>query len=249
MPEQDSTIERNSLDTFRQVVTSRRSVRVYDGTPVPAEVMEDCLNLALLAPNSSNLQPWEFHWVRTPELKREVVAACLSQPAARTAAELVVCVARTRTWEHGSREMLAHFDREEASGKKISAGARRYYERDTRFLYEQGTFGWRGWIKRLVFFFQGIKKPVAREPVSEHDMQLWATKSSSLACENLMLALRAHGYDSCPMEGFDSRRLRKLLGLAPDAVINMVISAGRRAPHGVYGPQVRFDRARYVIEH
>ena len=42
-----------TMDTnaFIQVVEGRRSVRVYDSTHIPEEVMRECLRLALLAPN------------------------------------------------------------------------------------------------------------------------------------------------------------------------------------------------------
>ena len=65
--------------------------------------MQDCLDLALLAPNSSNLQAWEFFWVKESR-KRSLSKACLSQPAARTAAELVVAVAKTNTWKDHSKK-------------------------------------------------------------------------------------------------------------------------------------------------
>ena len=42
-----------------------------------------------------------------------------------------------------------------------------------------------------------------------------------------MLSLRAYGYDSCPMEGMDSSKIKKLLGLRSPAEISMVISAGK----------------------
>ena len=61
--------------------------------------MKACLELALLAPNSSNLQPWEFYWVRSPEKKQNLVSYCLGQPAAATAQELVVAVARPDYWK------------------------------------------------------------------------------------------------------------------------------------------------------
>ena len=67
-----------------------------------------------------------------------------------------------------------------------------------------------------------------------------------LAAENLMLALRAHGFDSCPMEGFDEVRVRRLLDLPKDAFVVMVLAAGERARDGVYYPRLRFDRARFV---
>ncbi|ENW04259.1 hypothetical protein F934_02304 [Acinetobacter beijerinckii ANC 3835] len=77
---------------FKKVVESRRSVRKFTDKKIPAEVLDDCLDLALLAPNSSNLQPWTFYVVQNPSKKKQVVKACLGQLAAKTAAELIVCV-------------------------------------------------------------------------------------------------------------------------------------------------------------
>ena len=72
-----------SIDAFRQVVYSRRSVRKFDDTPLPEEVIRDCLELAMRAPNSSNLQPWEFHVVQSAEVRRAMVPACFGQNADR----------------------------------------------------------------------------------------------------------------------------------------------------------------------
>ena len=63
-----------------------------------------------------------------------------------------------------------------------------------------------------------------------------------------MLSLRAYGYDSCPMEGMDSARIKKLLGLSSPAEISMVISAGKRAENGVYGKQIRFKSKYFIHE-
>ncbi|MBL0266623.1 MAG: nitroreductase family protein [Leptospiraceae bacterium] len=90
--------------------------------------------------------------------------------------------------------------------------------------------------------------PTPREPVSVNDMKIWAVKSSALACENLMLALRAFGYDSCPMEFHDSSRIKRLLELPSDAMVTMVISAGKRAPNGVYGDRIRLDKINFIKE-
>lgn len=231
---------------FRKLVESRRAVRVFDGTGIPEHVVRDCLDLAMLAPSSSNLQPWEFYWVRSPEKKKKLVEACLSQPAARTAAELIVCVARTATWPENRLRMLAHFDAQPAG--KVPKAARDYYAKLVPFAYTQGPLGIFGFLKSVFLFFKGIAKPTPREPVSEGDMRLWAAKSTALACENLMLAFRAHGYDTCPMEGLDSWRVSSLLGLPSDARIAMVIGAGQRKPEGVYGPRIRFDRRFFVKE-
>ncbi len=87
-----------------------------------------------------------------------------------------------------------------------------------------------------------------RGPAGKADMRVWAHKSTALACENLMLSLRAFGYDSCPMEGMDGIRIRKLLELPRAAEVCMVISAGKRAENGIYGRQIRFDRSLFVFE-
>jgi len=51
--------------------------------------------------------------------------------------------------------------------------------------------------------------------------------------------MAAQGYDTCPMEGFDSKRLKKLLNLPSGAQISMVIGCGIRKHEGVYGKRFR----------
>ena len=51
------------------------------------------------------------------------------------------------------------------------------------------------------------------------------------------------------MEGLDSARVKRILGLPKEALVTMVISAGKRAEGGVYGPRLRFDREHFVHTH
>ena len=51
--------------------------------------------------------------------------------------------------------------------------------------------------------------------------------------------MAAKGYDTCPMEGSDTLRVKKLLGLPFGAEINMIISCGIREEKGVYGERFR----------
>ena len=87
--------------TFDNIIQFRRSNRKFKADqPVPSEIVEKALEHASLAPNSSNMQLWEFHWVRDEEKKKKLVHACLNQSAARTAQELVVIVTRRDKWRH-----------------------------------------------------------------------------------------------------------------------------------------------------
>ena len=100
----------------------------------------------------------------------------------------------------------------------------------------------------LALSFAGLKGPTPREPVTGADLVTWAVKTTALGCENLMLALRAYGYDSCPMEGMDSSHVKKILGLSGGSKVVMVIGAGKRAPNGIYGPQARLPREQFIHE-
>ena len=232
-------------DAFFKVLKSRRSVRNFDQTPIPSDIMNECLDAAMLAPNSSNLQSWEFHWVRNPDKKAQLVHACLSQPTAKTAAELVVFIARTATWPEMRKRMLADFDKRD----NVPKSAKTYYEKLIPIVMTQGPFGVLGPLKKILFFCRGLVTPTPRNPTSLADLKLWATKSAALACENYMLAIRACGFDTCAMEGFDAVRIAKLLKLPGDASVVMVISAGKRGPGGIYAPQHRFERSLFVKEH
>lgn len=230
-----------TLDEFRKVVCTRRSVRRFTDEAVPDYVLDDCLELAMLAPNSSNLQPWEFFVVRTPDLKNRLADACLGQNAAKTAPVLIVVVARTDTWRQHSRMALEQWPEE-----KLPGIVQKYYSKIAPLHYNQGPFGLFGVAKKAAGLFVGLTRPVPRGPYSRNEMKIWATKSTALAAENLMLALRAHGYDSCPMEGFDECRVRRLLKLPKNGLVTMVLAAGKRSEKGVYNRQYRFDKEEFV---
>jgi nitroreductase len=231
-------------EEFTELVKSRRSCRVYTDEPIPEEVMQKCLDLALLAPNSSNLQPWEFYWVKSKEKREKLNHYCLDQATARTAPEMIVAVARRDTWKRSRQLMLKAFS--EQKEIKVADSAISYYDKLVPLAYSQGPLGSFGMMKRIALSFMSISKPTPRQPKSISDMRVWANKSTALACENLMLAFRAHGYDTCPIEGLDQRRVRRLLELPYKAEVCMAISVGKRADTGIYGPRVRFDRDLFV---
>ena len=232
------------VEEFRKVVMSRRSVRRFDDTPIPDAVLQDCLDMALLAPNSSNLQPWEFHVIKTPALKKELAVACLNQNAARTAQELVVIVARLETWKEHCDMMLENWPEE-----TVPRVVQSYYGRLAKVYYNQGPLNILGIGKRALAAVTGLKRAVPRGPFTHADMKVWAAKTVALGAENFMLAMRAHGFDTCPMEGFDARRVNKMLKLPPDAFVVMVVGCGKRAPDGVYHARIRFARERFIKTH
>ena len=57
---------------FRDDLRRRRTVRHYSDEPVPARVIELCIEAAGSAPSGANRQPWHFAVVRDPAVKRRI---------------------------------------------------------------------------------------------------------------------------------------------------------------------------------
>lgn len=55
---------------LRELMSSRRSVRGYLPDPVPADVIAEIIETAILAPSSMNTQPWHFYVVTGEPLDR-----------------------------------------------------------------------------------------------------------------------------------------------------------------------------------
>ncbi len=229
---------------FFEAVKARRSVRIFKPVAVPDAVIEKAIDAALIAPNSSNMQTWEFYRVKTEEVKAKLVKACFSQPAAATAAELVVVVCRLDTWKRNQQLMIDHLLKLGEKGKSGLA----YYRKVVPVVYTLGPLGILGPLKCLAFAIMGWFRPSPRVPSSRQQLFTLLHKSTALACENLMLSIAAQGYASCPMEGFDELRVKKLLGLGRDAQICMIIGIGEGDEKGIYGPQLRFDRQLFVFK-
>lgn len=232
----------NESEAFNRIIEHRRSVRSYTAEKVPQEIMEEVLQWGLLAPTSSNLQCWEFYWLKDPSKKAKLVEALFSQPAAKTAQELIVAVAKLNTWKRTRLEMLEHFK----TKPNMPAPAINYYKKLVPMVYTQGPLSFFGFFKRIIASYIGVFRPIIREPYSRSDMKIWATKTTALACQNIMMGFAAHGFDTCPMEGYDSKRIKKILNLGRDSHIVMAISVGKRDEKGVYGERIRMPKEHFI---
>jgi nitroreductase len=109
-----------------------------------------------------------------------------------------------------------------------------------KWFFIQGWFGVLGILKWIALRMVNLSRIIGMPPVSRQGLFQWATKSTSLAGENLMIAAEALGLNTCPMEGFDGRRLSKFLGLSSRYhEIVMVIAIGKKSDADVVEPQWR----------
>jgi nitroreductase len=229
--------------TVEEAIHYRRSVRIYDPEKnIDTAIVKKCIQQASLAPNSSNMQLWEFYHITSKETIQKIAPLCFNQNAARTAQELVVFVTRKDLWRKRMKSNLKMIDAifppkpksEQTSREKVS---RNYYGKLIPFAYAD-FFGLFGLLKYLMILVIGLFKPIFRE-VRNSDMRIVAHKTCALAAENFMLSMAAESYDTCPMEGSDTWRVKKVLNLPRGAEINMIVSCGIRKPEGVYGDRFR----------
>ncbi len=230
---------------LQEVLEFRRSVRVYDeAQKIDTQVVKKCLELSTLAPSSSNMQLYEFYHVTHPETLEKLSVACFDQAAASTAQELVVFVVRQDLYKKRSKAVL-QFEKEnirrnspaERQEKRIK-DRELYYGKIMPFLYAR-FFGILGFFRKLIAVPVSFFRPMMLQ-VSENDARIVAHKSCGLAAQTFMVAMANEEYDTCPMEGFDSKRVKNILNLPSGSEINMIISCGKRKGNeGIWGERFR----------
>tara|TARA_X000000950_G_C13788884_1_gene608479 strand:- start:338 stop:1063 length:726 start_codon:yes stop_codon:yes gene_type:complete len=230
------------INDFNEVIKSRRSVRDFLNKNINILTVKKCIKNATLAPNSSNLQLWEFYHVINSELKVNISKACFNQPAAKTANQFVIIVTRKDLWK-SRRDFNLNFilnkfkDLDDKKSIRKKKNAINYYKLLIPTLY--GNFlRITGFLKYINVSMIGFFRPMYRE-VTSSDLRVVVHKSAALAAQNFMLSMSSSGYDTCPMEGFDSVRVKKILNLPSSAEINMIIGCGIRSEKGVYSEQFR----------
>lgn len=230
---------------LEEALNYRRAVRNYDPTQkLDPEKVKECLKLATLAPSSSNMQLYEFYHITSPEIIKKMAVASLGQSAVGTADELVVFVTRQDLYRERAKAVL-DFERGnimrnsplERQKKRIS-DREMYYGKAMPFLYSR-FFRLIGFFRKTIGVVLSLFRPMVTN-LSESDMRVVVHKSCALAVQTFMIAMAEKGYDTCPLEGFDERRVKKILHLPAGAEINMIISCGiRNGNAGIWGERFR----------
>ncbi|MDM5333071.1 nitroreductase family protein [Ureibacillus composti] len=130
-------------EAFLDVIQERRSVRTYDPTvKISREEMSEILKLATLAPSSSNLQPWRFLVIDTPELKEKLLPIANNQQQVVEASAVIAVLGDVKSYEKA----------EKIYGQAVEAG----------FMPEETASSF---IERTVGMYSSLPSEVARQIV------------------------------------------------------------------------------------
>ncbi len=217
-------METDDLKAFLELAKSRRSVRDFaDQGVLPAGVIEQLLEAARWAPSGYNLQPVHFVVVTDPDQKAALRQACMDQRQVSDASAAVVFV--------GDRDVVKHhFDG--VLSMDLEAGAvNSEYERLLRryvpLAFSTGPAGlgwlWKATLAPLMGWFAAVPSMPAVH------RRYWLAKQVGLSAMNFMLAAQAGGLATCPMEGFDTRGVRRVLGLPRGMEPMLVVPVGYAA--------------------
>ncbi len=235
---------------FQAIVERRRSNRKFESdTQVPDDVIKRSLERAILSPNSSNMQLWEFYIVKSEEKKKKFISYCLDQSAAKTAQQFIVFVTRQDLWPKRAQWNMERI-KEGLDGEPKNIMQKRgldYYGKLMPIAYFNDWFGIAGFLRWLLTSIVGLFRPMMRMG-GKADQRVVLHKSCGLAAQTFMLSIAAEGFDSCPLEGFDELRVKRELSLPWHAEINMIIAVGKGSEQGIWGKRSRVPYNEVVFE-
>lgn len=192
-------------------ITSRRSIRGFLPTPVPREEIEAILAVASRAPSGTNTQPWRVH-VLTGDARARLSAAILAIHA-----EPAEAAKHAEEWDYYPREWVPPYvDRRRKVGWDLY-GLLGIGKADRARMHAQHG--------RNYAFFDA---PVGLVFTIDRIMRQGSFLDYGMFLENVMVAARARGLDTCPQAAFMQyhRVIAEHLALRPDEMVVCGMSLG-----------------------
>jgi len=193
-------------------ITSRRSIRAFLPEPVPRATIEDILRVASRAPSGTNAQPWNVH--------------VLTGAALRRLSDAILAVYRDPAQLANQKEEYSYYPEkwvEPYLGRRRKVGWDLYGllgigRADKDRIRAQHGRNYRFFDAPVGLIFS-IERVMAKGSWLDFGMFL----------ENIMVAARARGLDTCPQAAFNQFHavIRTQLGIGADRAIVCGMSLGK----------------------
>lgn len=199
-------------------ITSRRSIRAFLPTSIPRETVEDLLRVASRAPSGTNLQPWQVHVLTGAALKRlsDRILAIHDDPAelARHEREYDY-YPKAWTEPYLDRRRKVGWDLYGLLGIEKTDKARMHAQHGRNYRFFGAPVG-------LIFTLDRV-------------LQIGSWLDYGMFLQNLMVAARARGLDTCPQAAFAQfhRVIAEELGLGPEQMVVCGMALGHADPAAV----------------
>ncbi len=199
-------------------ITSRRSIRRFLPRPVARETVEDILRVAARAPSGTNTQPWQVH---------VLTGAARERLSARLVAAYDLPDAATRYTEEYAYYPVEWKDPYLARRRKVGwdlYGLLGIAKGDKQAMHAQHRRN-----------FQFFDAPVGLLFSIDRVMQQGSWLDYGMFLQNIMVAARARGLDTCPQAAFTAFHslIADELGLQPTQQVVCGMSLGWADPDAV----------------
>lgn len=199
-------------------ITSRRSIRAFLPTPVPASTIREILDVAARAPSGTNTQPWKVHVLTGAARQRlsDAVLAAYDDPAERAQ--------HTEEYDYYPREWVSpYIDRRRKIGWDLY-GLLEIGKADKDKMHAQHG-------RNYVFF----DAPVGLIFTIDRVMAKGSWLDYGMFLENIMIAARGRGLDTCPQAAFTQfhRVIKRELQLGDHEMVVCGMALGVADPHAV----------------
>ena len=237
LPLRGAAVDEASLRGFEDLASSRwaNTRGEFDpaAPPVPPDVVARLVRAAQSAPSGFNAQPYKMVVVRSAGARARLARAMLGSngrkvenasfsvvfaadlESSRLLPRLLELAAATKV--HGRAPSARALRMTKVYLRLFATGHRFAPLRPLAFLCKKLAFGVSSHVLRI-----GAPTVCSAEA--------WAVKNTMLAAQTLLLAATAAGLSSCPMEGFDGRRVRRALRIPRRYSIPLVVAVGHPTP-------------------
>ena len=166
-------------------IEGRMSVRAYLPQPVPRETLTRLLELAARAPSGTNTQPWKVYVLQGASRDRLVEKVCAARDEVRDHPELAAQYVESYDY-YPAQWVSPYIDRRRENGWGLY-GLLGIGKGDKDKMYDQHQRN-----------FQFFDAPVGLMVTIDRIMGRGSLLDTGMFLQNLMVAARAHGLDTCP---------------------------------------------------
>lgn len=212
------TVTPETIAAVDAAITSRRSIRAYLPTPVPRETVAEILAVASRAPSGTNTQPWKVHVLAGDARQRLSARIRAVYDDAEQRAQ------HTEEYAYYPTEWRPpYIDRRRKVGWDLY-GLLGIGKADKVRMHAQHG--------RNYDFFDA---PVGLIFTIDRVMQQGSWLDYGMFLENIMVAARARGLDTCPQAAFTQfhRVIAEELALSPDEMVVCGMALGHANPDAV----------------
>lgn len=183
---------------FRELVHARRSVNFFDpDRDVPEALLREMVAMAAQTPSSFNLQPWSLMVLRDVDDKQRLQKLAMNQEKVSQAPVTLIVLADRDGWKEENRFVETVFQENIKAGI-MSADQREWFDNTREKIYG----------------------------FSDEAVQAFACKNAGFFAMSLMLAGKALGLDTHPMDGFDHHGVRKAFHIPANYWVPLLLAVG-----------------------